>query len=313
MIDQPHLLLDPEFVIPSDAASAKTEFWARMLGRADDRAIKIGPATLEALQDLTASPPPSSAIAERDFWRILTLYMSRGFISSGPPRVVCKTHLGDQYQPALGHPGNVARLISDVAAFGGESPLLLSTLPEVWSTSTSTCLECIKTRLVRLTSDFDSPTSRAAAAQAWRALFLDEHGNDLSLLPTFAPVMFPSLKFDELAWSHLRALNGDNTENVTKLVQHLGVLNDQAPAIWAENTETIDRQSALGSFGITASPEGSNTRRNTRKMRMRDFTIDDTLVRCEWHTKLRPNINRVYFAVKEAEVYVGVIIDHLPT
>ena len=85
MIEEPKQLLDPEFVIPSAAAAAKTEFWDRMLGRASDRAVKLGPATLEALQDLTMSPPPPSAIAERDFWRIMTQYFemfgqNQGFV-----------------------------------------------------------------------------------------------------------------------------------------------------------------------------------------------------------------------------------------
>ena len=72
-------------MIPSAASAARTDFWDRMLGRASNRAAKLGPATLDALQDLALSPPPPSAIAERDFWKILTLYMSRGFTPSGPP------------------------------------------------------------------------------------------------------------------------------------------------------------------------------------------------------------------------------------
>lgn len=130
-------------------------------------------------------------------------------------------------------------------------------------------------------------------------MFLDEHMNDLALMPKYASVMFPKLRFHELAWSHLAGMEGEDTEHVSKLVQHLETLNNHASAIWAEHTETIDRQRALGSRGVTASPEGSNTRRVPRKMRLRDFTIDNKVVRYEWRTKLRPNINRVYFAVRD--------------
>lgn len=313
MIKLSHRLLDPEFVIPSQAGAAKTEFWDRMLGQANDRTSKLGPATLEALQNLAMSPPPSSAIAERDFWRIMTQFMSRGFVSSGPPRTVCGTHLETQYRPSLGHPDNLKCLLADMAALSGESPLLLMTLPDVWTAETAACPVCVESRLVRLTSDALSEPSRTAIARAWRTLFVSKHAHELALMSNFASVMFPDLRFHEDAWNHLGDLEGDEAENISKLTLHLGTLNDQATSIWSEHTETVDRQGALGSRGVTASPEGSNTRRTASKMRLRDFTIDGTLIRCEWHTKLRPNSNRIYFAVKDSCVYVGTIIDHLPT
>ena len=47
-------------------------------------------------------------------------------------------------------------------------------------------------------------------------------------------------------------------------------------------------------------------------MRSRDFHFEDGRVRCEWQTKLPPDVNRIYFAVVDAKVLVGAIVDHLP-
>lgn len=302
-------LLDPEFVVPSDASKLDATFWERMLGRAMDRTPKLGPATLEALVQLTLAPPPATAVAQHDFWRILTQYMSRGFVATTDSRSICETHLVQQYRPVLGDPENLQRLLKDSAATGRVAPLALVTPPEAWRSDSSNCAACQQSRIVRTSTTAD--LSDVEVARAWRTEFLSESSHTFVGLRGGATEMFPRIHFHPGAWNRLSSLEGDEAENVPKLVHHLGVLNDHALNIWRNHTEPVDRQAVLGGLNVTASPEGSNTRGSAKKMRERDFTFGGKIVRCEWHTKLRPNVNRVHFAVENDQLYVGTIVDHL--
>ncbi|GAA2540725.1 hypothetical protein GCM10009860_21900 [Microbacterium mitrae] len=158
-----------------------------------------------------------------------------------------------------------------------------------------------------------------------RASVAEEYGASLDAMKEHASSMFPVLTFHPSAWSRANSLRGSADEVVPGLMQHLGALNDEVLEIWASETETTARQSALGSLGIAASPENSNTRRNAAAMAERTFQFGDQSVRCEWHTKLRPNINRIHFAVGQKAVeiggeqrtvdtvFIGIITDHLGT
>ena len=124
---------------------------------------------------------------------------------------------------------------------------------------------------------------------------------------------FPNVVFSDVAWKSINSLQGARQDNVVPLSQHLGVLNDEASSIWSSNTNTADRQQLLASRGVTASPESPRTHKTSKAMLKRKFKFDGQAVLCEWHTKLRPDINRVYFAVDGPQVLVGSIIDRLPT
>ena len=69
-------------------------------------------------------------------------------------------------------------------------------------------------------------------------------------------------------------------------------------------------------LGIEVSIEG-NTRSSERLMRHRDVEFRGRVYRCEWHSKLEPNRNRIHFRVidgiAETRILIGIFHEHLPT
>jgi hypothetical protein len=49
-------------------------------------------------------------------------------------------------------------------------------------------------------------------------------------------------------------------------------------------------------------------------MRHRDVEYCGRILRCEWHSKLRPDKNRIHFAkLDDQAVFIGIFVKHLPT
>ncbi|MDZ8201866.1 hypothetical protein RZO50_10065 [Microbacterium sp. SSW1-59] len=157
----------------------------------------------------------------------------------------------------------------------------------------------------------DSEGAISATAQIWRQAYLSECPSDLGGMSALADKMFPSLEFHPDAWERVGSLVGPAEENVPLLVHHLGVLNDHASRIWADFSVREDRQSAMGALGVTCSPDSPQTHKYKAAMRERDFTFGSSVVRCEWHTKLRPTKNRIHFNADGGTVRIGTIVDHL--
>ena len=69
-------------------------------------------------------------------------------------------------------------------------------------------------------------------------------------------------------------------------------------------------------LGIQISIEG-NTRGSGRLMRLRDVEFRGQVYRCEWHSKLEPNRNRIHFQVidgiAETKILIGIFHEHLAT
>ena len=99
-----------------------------------------------------------------------------------------------------------------------------------------------------------------------------------------------------------------------KVVDHLGRINDRFPELYAaEKGMPIEISSRLG---IEVSIEG-NTRSSERLMRLRDVEFGGQVYRCEWHSKIEPNRNRIHFCVidgiAETKILIGIFHEHLPT
>lgn len=311
----PIQIIDPEVVIPSPASAGNRHFWMRLLSwieEGDERTF-VGPTTLVGLQKLADQRPDESVLQSDAFWMILGKLAPRTFHPSEVQRDICERHIRNDYSPVLGHVQNVDRLVQDLQAVGNDPHLALQTLEECWNVHTRDCHDCRKSRLHKIPSSPGHTTASSSMARVWRSACLDEQGSDLKALQELSPRMFPGLKFSDSAWKHLNTLSGSPTDNLKALVLHLGVLNDHARRIWSEEPTTPGRQARLGALDVLASPESSQTRKNSKAMQRREFNFSQNSVQCEWHTKLRPNINRVYFAVSDDGVYVGTIVDHLPT
>lgn len=304
-------LLDPEIVNPSPSSSRQLEFWSRMLDWASADEMRLGPSTLAVLGSLVANPPVVRGLAMHDFWAIVGRFISRGVSPLGT-RTVCDHHLRAEYAPALGADENIEILLGDLKLLGSSGRVALGTDSRCWiPTRQIDCEMCTASAVSNVYHPNEPMYSRQVGA-AWRAMFLEQTPADLSRLERISPRMFPDIEFSSSAWKHLNSLSAATRTDLSALVAHLGVLNDAVHGIWAKVSSTSDRQAALGSLGVSASLEGPRTHGNRAAMKARDFEFSTGIVRCEWHTKLNPNIDRIHFAVTDAGVLVGTIVDHLP-
>ena len=127
-----------------------------------------------------------------------------------------------------------------------------------------------------------------------------------------ARLAFPRLVF--AADISFRKFQGAYPTLRPKVVDHLGRINDRFPELYtAENGMPSEVSSRLG---IQVSMEGS-TRSSERLMRLRDVEFRGQVYRCEWHSKLEPNRNRIHFKVidgtAETNILIGIFHEHLAT
>lgn len=103
-------------------------------------------------------------------------------------------------------------------------------------------------------------------------------------------------------------------------INHLAFLNDHLIALCdaCENNlfEVSARAKAI--HDIDFSRESTKTRGSKDLMKKRVAKFSDKEVMCELHTKLRPDVNRIHFALPDdaiasGKVLIGMIVDHLPT
>lgn len=304
-------ILDPEVVIPGDAAAATPDFWERMLARSADHRPRLGPATFAALGALADRQPRSEVVSDRDFWAILGRYMSRVLEPTNDTRAVPDAHLRSEYRPALGASNNAALLLEDLRSAPNLGQVVLSTVRECWSHSASSCEYCESAGLHMTYASADDPSEALRIARAYRCGHLKDQPKAIDSIRPLQKNMFPHLDFHPSAWDRVSSLVGPDEENGPKLIQHLSVLNDHARQIWRDNMSREDRQAAMQALGVTCSPDSTQTHKKSGAMKERDFQFGDSLVRCEWHTKLRPNVNRIHFNADGPVVRIGTIVDHL--
>lgn len=150
----------------------------------------------------------------------------------------------------------------------------------------------------------------------WRWLYELE---DISEQEFFQSVdrAFPSLIFyPDLTF---RRFEGSYQDLRALVVRHLGELNDHFLGEYRTTSaagRVSDIEQYFASRGVGGvSRESVRTRRNARFMRERDVEFNGRRVRCEWHTKLHPRIDRIHFAFGDEfgdKILIGIFVDHLP-
>jgi hypothetical protein len=148
----------------------------------------------------------------------------------------------------------------------------------------------------------------------WRSLFSLENVAEQEFF-VLARKAFPNLIFHEgLAFRRFQGTYLDLRESV---VLQLAVLNDHFLTTYAShqgNPRTM--KMAMAEHGCDGlSPESPKTRSNSTAMRLRDIEHAGRTYRCEWHMKIRPNVERIHFAFGgdlEGHVLIGIFVDHLP-
>jgi hypothetical protein len=155
----------------------------------------------------------------------------------------------------------------------------------------------------------------AALKVFWRSLY------DLEDIPeadffTLANRAFPDLLFNpDLTF---RRFDGAYRDLRRLVVSHLSVLNDDfLGAHRSANGIAREVEATLASIGCPGiSPEGPNTHKKERVMRMRDVEYRGSTIRCEWHAKIEPHRNRIHFAFGDdfgSSIFIGIFVDHLDT
>jgi hypothetical protein len=151
----------------------------------------------------------------------------------------------------------------------------------------------------------------------WRELYELENISEQEFYQ-FVDRAFPSLIFNpDLSF---RRFEGSYLELRKLIIQHLGALNDH----FLEEYRTLsaagrvsDIESYFSLRGVGGvSRESVKTHRNVGAMRLREVDFHGMRVICEWHTKLRPNVERIHFAFGDefgGKILIGIFVDHLPT
>ena len=97
-----------------------------------------------------------------------------------------------------------------------------------------------------------------------------------------------------------------------KIGAHLAVLNDHAKAVLSSSETAAEKSIRLGALGVDASGENSNTKGNRKAMAERTVEVEGRSILCDWHTKIRPHLDRIYFnATSHHAVIVGIFSRHL--
>lgn len=97
-----------------------------------------------------------------------------------------------------------------------------------------------------------------------------------------------------------------------KVSSHLAILNDHAKVVLSSTETAAEKSTRLGALGVVASGENSNTKSNRKAMAERDVEVDGRSISCDWHTKIRPHLDRIYFnATSHDAVIVGIFSRHL--
>lgn len=301
-------LYDPEVVVPSTEASLDLRFWSRLYEWAIDARPLAANETLQGFMPFVENPPVVPGLSQAEYWEIVKRIVSRVYHGVPTTERLAEPHVEAVYEPRFGSEGNAKRLHADLSSVPLDNGLFVASGEDIWSTDCvqATCGPCSAARVYPL------PTPASPVAPFWRAEFVSRRLSVADIEP-LAAKMFPAVSFSSEAWSRIGTLSGDPRETARELVKHLGVLNDHAAAIWKSSTQANERRQELAASGVEASPESTKTHKAAKAMAARWFKFgsDDHL--CEWHTKLKPNTDRVYFAVENDQVFVGSIIDHLPT
>jgi hypothetical protein len=298
------VLFDPELILPSEAAANRLEFWQRLQEWVQDRRPRMDPLTSSSFAEIMANPPKLEGLPLGEFWKIAGQLAPRVVNLSTENNPICENHIRGVYKPFYGRTENVEVLLQSLSGRLEDLETALATDAECWESNIPVqgCVECRDGDIALYFAPNDT------LAHVWRQRYLKAMPGDLLGIQGLASNMFPQLKFCDSAWTHLGTLEGEPEQLVERLIAHLSVLNDSATTIWEAQSTNVSRESELGSLGINASPENNYTQ---RRKKARTFEIEGRDVVCMWHTKLQPQIDRIYFSVEDDGVYIGSITGHL--
>lgn len=154
----------------------------------------------------------------------------------------------------------------------------------------------------------------APQVQEWCRYWLRESSCDEAGIHALCWAAFPNLDFAEGVWSQVRRFKGGLRAVREELLSVLSMLNDKAPDAFRDSSDPAEIAARINSdSGIVCSPESPKTRANKAAMKERDAEFAGKTVRCEWHAKLSPTVNRIHFRVLDDRVLVGIYAEHLST
>ncbi|NVB37142.1 hypothetical protein G6O69_04820 [Pseudenhygromyxa sp. WMMC2535] len=132
---------------------------------------------------------------------------------------------------------------------------------------------------------------------------------------------FPDLSWVEGVWDGLKKFRRPYGEHRRGLTRHLAALDDHGAALFDTLMSTHPEEigARLGALGVTASDENGRTKQDkqARKERTRRYEGEDHLF--WWHTKLRPETDRIHFLWRPSpdggasEIVIGLFTDHCHT
>jgi hypothetical protein len=134
-----------------------------------------------------------------------------------------------------------------------------------------------------------------------------------------AALAFPHLFFKPDIARECRRFSEPYRAIRPELTRALAALGDLLPVLCKANTDLrVVQKEFTVTTGFEISPDSPNTHKNQKAMRERDVIIGGTRLRCEWHVKLKPQIDRIHFHFGDAKVsdnriIVGILTDHLTT
>lgn len=199
------------------------------------------------------------------------------------------------------------------------------------------CMTLGQSRLATTTTGTGTAQVHFAGDEAGRKVFWRDAmvlaGDTLRSLVDYAERAYPNLHFVGCVLSDAAGLSGGYIASRRRLRAALETLDDWGhwvftwpPPALAPNeglppdpdarpTNYIIEHRFAG-FNIEAAPENPNVRFHTESRKAREIQIKGRTLYCEWHVKLQPHQNRIYFhgPVPESgdKVVIGIIDRHLP-
>jgi hypothetical protein len=126
-------------------------------------------------------------------------------------------------------------------------------------------------------------------------------------------VAFPSLQFAQGCWAGITRLQGSYRDLRQPLLNTLAGLNDRATDLWQQYFSAPDEfiRRLKSETNVECSGESPVTRANSQAMARRTIEHRGSPLICDWHAKLEPHQNRIYFAIQPSGIIVGIFHKHL--
>jgi hypothetical protein len=128
---------------------------------------------------------------------------------------------------------------------------------------------------------------------------------------------FPDLFFKPNIASECRRFSEPYRSIRPALTEAFAALGDLLTDIRRDNSDLRLAQKEFSvRSGFEISPESPNTHKNRSAMAERDIIISAKRLRCEWHLKLKPHVDRIHFHfgdkdIENGKIIIGILCAHL--